>query len=456
VHFDQCGANHGYVRIDHLDGYSTTYYHLTGIPGSLTEGLFVAAGQYLGNVDISTACGGDVCHQCDCVHTNCSHVHFSVWYTPPGTQFVWVSQQQGVDLNNIQLGDWIVYRGGAIYVGCMWPILGGTQQCNGTGQIFNSGRIGGSAPSETANTSVASIHGSDGAGWYAYVGLNSWSSIGGGVVGNPAEIVFNNQLNVFVRGTDGIIYQNLQTQTGWTGWNPFGIQATSDPVVTTFNNQLQLLVRGTDFAVWQRFEYWSGSSYLWSGWTSLGGQLYGTPAAASLGGLFQIVVRGYDNALWQRSYNGARSAWGSLGGILTSDPNPTLTVVNGALNVLLRGNDGTVYQNYEYQSGGGYAWSGWQPLYGSMVGTPNTAVAGGQFFVVVHWVDGTTWQRVWNSSTGWGAWASLGGPTITSDAVLAVPGNVQLLVRGLDGTTWLNTNVGTSWSGWSSIGGSLA
>jgi hypothetical protein len=448
VHFDACGPGRGYVRIDHGDGYSSTYYHISSI--QVTESQWVPAGQYLGNQDIVRLCGG---------HAGGAHVHFSLWYTPPGLAFSVGDRNQQVDLNNVQLSDWVVYRGTSQSAGCMAPLLGGALQCAPNGAISNDGRVGGSMPALAfPGFFTATVHGSDGAAWWELVGSPPWISIHGGVVGNPAAVVYNGHLNVFVRGTDGFVWQTVQNDTlGWGPWANLGRQATSDPVVTVYSNQLQLWIRGSDGAPWQNFEYLSGGTFYWAGWGSLGGGLYGNPAIGNLGSLFQVAIRGTDGAVWQRSSNGSWGAWASLGGVATSDP--AVVILPGQLQVLIRGSDAIVYQNFEYSSGGSYFWSGWLALGGQIVGTPAGVAYGNQFWIVAHGTDGGVWQKFYDSSSGiWSQWTPITGVTATSDPAISVVSNqIQIMVRGSDGNAWKNTHPASGgWTGWQNIGGGLA
>jgi hypothetical protein len=106
----------------------------------VSESLEVLAGRYLGDQGVVLGCGGLGDQPC------AAHVHFSLWYTPYGTTFSLGNLSQEVDLNNVQLSDWVVYRGTAQYAGCMAPLLGGALQCASSGAIVNDGRVGGSMP----------------------------------------------------------------------------------------------------------------------------------------------------------------------------------------------------------------------------------------------------------------------------------------------------------------------
>ena len=76
-------------------------------------------------------------------------------------------------------------------------------------------------------------------------------------------------------------------------------------------NSLDVFVQGTDHTLWHK----SLQGSAWSAWGSLGGKLTSSPAATSpASGVIDVFVRGTDNGLWQKTYNGAWSGWVSVGG----------------------------------------------------------------------------------------------------------------------------------------------
>ena len=80
---------------------------------------------------------------------------------------------------------------------------------------------------------------------------------------------------------------------------------------------IDVFVRGTDGALWERTTTNGGGS--WCTWTSLGGQIAsGTgPAASSSGaGRLDVFVEGTNGALYQKTWTGSWSGWQSLGGSL--------------------------------------------------------------------------------------------------------------------------------------------
>jgi len=92
---------------------------------------------------------------------------------------------------------------------------------------------------------------------------------------------------------------------------------------------------------------------------------------------------------------------------------------------------------------------------------PPTAAldANGRLEVFAWGSDGGLWsiaQRASNLDV-WGAWQATGGLTLGGPPVAAVNANGQLeiFVKGSDGALWHNPQVGSVFTGWSSLGGAL-
>ncbi len=152
----------------------------------------------------------------------------------------------------------------------------------------------------------------------------NWDSLGGVCTASPASVSWGttNRVDVFVRGSDGAVWQRTYNN-GWSTWIPLGGQlaAGTGPAVASWSaGRLDVFVQGTDGALWHK--WWNGSK--WSGWESLGGKLTASPAAASsfTVGLTSVFVRGTDGAVWQKSYNHTWAAWHSLGGQLAPNTGP--------------------------------------------------------------------------------------------------------------------------------------
>ncbi|MEV0699232.1 M23 family metallopeptidase [Saccharopolyspora sp. NPDC050389] len=101
----------GLVRVVHENGYSTTYYHMTGLTG-LGDGQPVDYGEYLGRIDVGLPCGGS---------TTGPHVHFSL-----------LTGSSHTPVDGQTIGGWTFWEGPRAY--------GGYAERNGT-QVAPGGRV---------------------------------------------------------------------------------------------------------------------------------------------------------------------------------------------------------------------------------------------------------------------------------------------------------------------------
>ena len=161
-------------------------------------------------------------------------------------------------------------------------------------------------------------------------------------------------LDLFVQGTDGQLYEKYTTNGGssWTSWQslgaPLGGKLTSSPAATSpASGVINVFVRGSDGALWQRTTTNGGAS--WSAWASIGGQLAsGTgPAVCSQGSRLTSLYRAPTTSSTIRSGTARPGrGWKSLGGGLTTSPGVT-SQANGKIDVFVRGTDGAIwYREY--------------------------------------------------------------------------------------------------------------
>lgn len=72
--------------------------------------------------------------------------------------------------------------------------------------------------------------------------------------------------------------------------------------------------------------------------------------------------------------------------------------------------------------------------------------------------DDALWETVYNGSS-WSGWTGLGGPTsgtfVGAPAAVAWGSNITVAVRGTDNALWIRTYNGSSWGSWTSLGGTL-
>jgi len=87
----------------------------------------------------------------------------------------------------------------------------------------------------------------------------------------------------------------------WSTWHSLGGQLASGtgPAVCSQGSSLDVFVQGTDHVLY--YTQWDGTT--WSGWKSLGAGLTSSPAAISpASGVIDVFVRGTDGAVWETSY----------------------------------------------------------------------------------------------------------------------------------------------------------
>jgi hypothetical protein len=110
--------------------------------------------------------------------------------------------------------------------------------------------------------------------------------------------------HVFVRGTDGNVYQKYWTAAGgWSGWFDIGAPAggfAAGPATISRNKDVcNVYVRGNDNALWQR-PYYNNQWYPWARHND-GGVLSSEPALGSMGPDHEhVFVRGTDGNVYQK------------------------------------------------------------------------------------------------------------------------------------------------------------
>jgi glucose/arabinose dehydrogenase len=213
-------------------------------------------------------------------------------------------------------------------------------------------------------------------------------------------------------------------------------------------NRIDQTARGFDEAVWERHN--TGS---FSAWTSLGGITTSDPDEAAWPNHLDVVIRGQDGSVWDDSATGGTfGGWQTIGGQVTSGP-AAVSWGTGRTDVFARGLDGALWANAFVTN----HWVGWYPLGGLLAGSPDVATRGAnRLDVTVTGVDGAIWHRAW-TGTAWQPWEPLGGRFTSGPASVAPSSNrVDVFGRGTDGALWADTFNGAGWSGWYTLGGQLA
>jgi hypothetical protein len=198
--------------------------------------------------------------------------------------------------------------------GTLWhtPINGSNNAWDSLGGVCTSSPAAVCPWNSSYFTIDVFVRGSDGALWWEYYqnGWSNWHSLGGQVAVGTGPAVASwsaGRLDVFVEGTNGALYHKWSTNSGtsWSNWENLGGKLTSSPAATfdanvpyQATNSIYVFVRGTDGAVWQK--NWNGTVSAWSSWTSLGGQVAPNTGPAVSQALF-LFLQGTDHQLWFKS-----------------------------------------------------------------------------------------------------------------------------------------------------------
>ena len=278
---------------------------------------------------------------------------------------------------------------------------------------------------------------------------SGWFDIGapaGGYNGAPATVSRNKDVcNVYVRGNDNALWQRGYYNGQWHPWGRHddgGVLASKPALGSMGPDHEHVFVRGTDGNVYQK--YWTAAGG-WRGWFNIGapaGGFNGAPATISRNkDVCNVYVRGNDNALWQRGYyDGQWHPWGRHddGGVLASEP------ALGSMgpdheHVFVRGTDGKVYQKYWTAAGGRRGWFNIGDPGGGFNGAPATISRNKDVCnVYVRGNDNALWQRGYYDGQ-WHPWGRHNdGGVLASEPALGSmgPDHEHVFVRGTDGNVW--------------------
>jgi murein DD-endopeptidase MepM/ murein hydrolase activator NlpD len=327
----------GGVEIDHGGGWFTQYLHMTGI--TVGVGQSVWAGQKIGTVGA--------------VGTDTAHLHFELMYDSNGdgdgdgppddpvweTEYPWFEGRQFVLKVRAPEDD---------------PRVTSTNACAGGGGPqgmvqYGKGLYIFSREQSTNDLVLERYNGS----WTR----QTW---GASLTGQPAATVYNNQLQVVGRESNGTLrrwWYDPVTATWNTGTLPGS--AGGDPDIATFarTNQLQVVARNGSNQLWQ---WWYTPGQGWAnGAIPLTSDIAiaGTPAIATYSvktqwveplapGHFQVIARATDNKIWMWRYDAEGGGWAraQIPGAATG--NPSVAVYNNQLHVLVRGTDNRLWHLY--------------------------------------------------------------------------------------------------------------
>jgi len=222
------------------------------------------------------------------------------------------------------------------------------------------------------------------------------------------------------------------------------------------NGILYLVARGLDYNLY--YNSLDVATNLWSGWTSLNGTLLSPPALATTPSLnrLDVVVQGGSGTIYHRALiNGIWQAWEAPAGGNTADI-PAVSSDGRSLQVVVRGGDNGVYYNALNFSSGQW-FPSWVSLSGTTGFAPSLATDSSG---TVHLFVVGAYGRIYDQSLAGGVWSTnwddTGGNTNDPVAVITQGSNVTIMASGTSGGVWYNTLTGSTWQGWTSLGGSTS
>jgi hypothetical protein len=290
---------------------------------------------------------------------------------------------------------------------------------------LGGGIVGDPSAASVSSGALALVRGLDNNAYSTFVSAGSatgFSPIPGIQVGGRVTALERfGGVFIYARGLDGTAFTNELRNGGWVGWRSLGGVLTTDITAVTVGSDIYLFARGTDNAVYVNI----GSSGNYGGWQRIGDLTVTSTIAAvttgnpaqSGGRLVGIFARGSDNALYANALTGYQSSgWTSLGGAITSDPSGAL-VATGSPDVFVSvlGVDSALYVNRVRIGGAG---QGFERLGGFLTGNPVAIQP-----------------------------PPVGGPDRYQPQVYA---------RGTDNGLYVNTFSGGGWTGFAALGGQLS
>jgi hypothetical protein len=258
----------------------------------------------------------------------------------------------------------------------------------------------------------------DGAVWHAWQPApdadpgvwSGWASLGGQILGSPtAARGPEGALHVFVCGTDGAVYEIVQTETGDWGqaWHSLGGQVAHGlfvvpqiVVAANSDGRLELFVRWSDSTAWHAWQSPAGD---WSDWAQIPGlSVLQMTTTLDGNGSLVLVAEATDGAMWYVHQSASSSwggAWSSLGGRINGHFQAG-TNGDGRLEFFHIGTDGAIWHIWELNPGGG--WSPWTSMGGVGYALALGTNADGRFEVFHTGGDSHVWH-CWQTaaSNGW-------------------------------------------------------
>jgi hypothetical protein len=199
----------------------------------------------------------------------------------------------------------------------------------------------------------------------------NWIALPGSTCDTPAAAIYDDELYIVVRGTDGasLWFGSVDlSDNSFSGWSYLSGTTPSKPILVCWENgqRLILVVRGSDNQIYHR--HYDIPSDIWYDWSTLiPGSTPESPAAAVDGDYLNLVVRGMDDNLYYMKFSliiPIMPGWTWIGGTTPSAPALTSNFKTEGddhlLYLIVRGSDNGIYlRSYDG------SWSGWTKLSGS-------------------------------------------------------------------------------------------
>jgi len=309
----------------------------------------------------------------------------------------------------------------------------------------------------TSTPMVSVVRGLDnGIYWSTFsYGWSSWQAMSGSTAAAPVMCSSEQgKVDMIIRGSDNVsIFHRSYSNGFWSAWDSPSGGTNDQPACASEGSFVNVVVRGTHNEIW--YNYRNDTSGMWGTWQNLGGIAYGPPIliGSPSGARLDLVVQGADYGLWHKSFVNDQwsSSWDSLSGGTPSSP---AAVSDGQmLHVVVRGTHDEIW--YNALNFATSLWSGWNMLDGATQQTPSLTIgASGNLHLFVIGMNNGIYQKAKPSEGTWpSGWDSPGGATIYPIVVVAQGLDVHILVIGMDNNIDSSTLVGTSWLGWSRLGG---
>jgi len=252
---------------------------------------------------------------------------------------------------------------------------------------------------------------------------------------------------------------NTFTGTAWSGWTSLAGNIYSAPSCTSDGNN-KVFCAALSATSSLMVTVFNGTS--WSTPASVGGQLTSAPSCASFSaGKLVCVARSLTGGLTWSAFNGtAWSAFGNLAATTISAPGCAGDGAGGVVCAVNSLNTTSKTQPVLANRFNGTSWQGFLNLGGVPTTDPTCTPTGisGQVMCFARGSDSALWRAEFTGGTWslahWLPWASLGGLVGKSDCSTVTAANVVCATVSVqDGALWTDQFNGTSWLGWTRLGG---